>query len=44
MFAKGINVIMENKYADFISLEGRGLTTKKGSAGQCGEKRPGLEG
>lgn len=46
MFAKGINVITENKSAYFTSRGARGLTTekKRGSSGQCGEKSPGLEG
>lgn len=46
MFAKGINVITENKSAYFISYGVRGLTTekKRGSSDQCGENSPGREG
>lgn len=44
MLAKGINVIMENKYVYFISREGIELSTEKGFQWSVWPKSAGPEG
>lgn len=44
MLAKGINVIMENKYVYFISHEGIEFSTEKGFQWSVWPKSPGPEG